>query len=229
MSLERLARWSGLVFIASGILIFLARVMQVALFGDAPWGDHAASDSFVLALGIPALFGTILYQLGVVGLYARQARQTGVPTLIVFLFTFITMALFAGGNWAYAFTSRLLYQLNAPLLKVNLTDPAWYGYGPAYVISMLSCFVGWLLLLVATWQSRALPRWASGLALAASVISFLPIFTATGISSLVMSFFISLSPVIIGYALYVTPVGTTAGSQPGTLPDRRNSVSTARI
>jgi hypothetical protein len=68
-----------------GPFIILARVVQVILFGNAPLSVQAGSKLFLPALGLPGLIGSMGFLLGLVGLYARQAPQTGILDLLAFL------------------------------------------------------------------------------------------------------------------------------------------------
>jgi hypothetical protein len=199
---KTLIRCSGLSLVIGGILLFLARVMQVALFGDGGYAIQAESDNLWWTLGLPSVFGTIFLLPGITGLYARQADKAGLFGGVAFMAAFIGIALTAGGNWFFAFGSKVFHDLSPELLEKNLTDPAWGILGPAYVGSVLVGGLGWLVMGLSLWKANVLPRSAVGGALVSMILAMLPIFSTEGISSLFLSFLMTVGFVILGYTLW---------------------------
>ena len=98
MNSQALIRWSGLLAILGGVLIVLARVAQVALFGNSPLAEHASSPGFVPAVGLPGYVSGGFLLLGVVGLYAHQHDRHRVFGLISFLGAFAGISLSNDAN-----------------------------------------------------------------------------------------------------------------------------------
>ena len=142
MNSQALIRWSGLSAILGGVLIVLARVAQVALFGNSPLAEHASSPGFVPAVGLPGYVSGVFLLLGVVGLYARQYDRHRVFGLISFLVAFAGISLSNDANWVYAFGSPLLDRLDPALLGLDFLDPRWGALGPAFLISYLAGGLG---------------------------------------------------------------------------------------
>ncbi len=69
MTANRSVRFSGLAGSAAGLVIILARVPQIGLFGGAPLSVHANPDLFGPLLGIPSLIAGVGSLLAVAGLY----------------------------------------------------------------------------------------------------------------------------------------------------------------
>ena len=142
MTISHLIRLSGLASIGGGIFIILARVFQVFLFGNDSLSIQAASDLFVPALGLPGLLGSLGFLIGLVSLYLRQAKQTGLPGLIVFSLAFTGIALSFRANWGYAFMAPYLQSQTPGLLDISFADPNWGVLETRFALSYLAGGIG---------------------------------------------------------------------------------------
>jgi hypothetical protein len=202
MSGSRLIRLSGLSAIVGGLLIILARVLQVALYGDSPLAEHASASGFIPYVGLPGYAGGVLLLFGVVGLYARQYDRRRVFGLVAFVIAFIGISLSNDGNWLYAFGSPLLDALDPELLAQDFLDPRWGALGPAFLISYLAGGLGWFAMGLHTLLAGRLPRWV-GIAMIVSMAlaAFAPL-GITGVQGIAKNVFLAAGPIVFGYALW---------------------------
>src|SRR5436305_783301 len=104
MSYRSMLRLAGLAAMIGGAIFALASVQQFVnltspdlLNMDRPSGG---SNTVLLSRFLLQPFGVALLALGLVGLYARQARATGIPGLIGFLLAFFGTAIVYAGYWS---------------------------------------------------------------------------------------------------------------------------------
>jgi len=202
MTITKLVRLSGIVAIASGIMIFLTRVSQVILFGSQPLSVQAASSLFVPLVGIPGLLGSIGFLIGIVGLYIRQAEDAGYFGLIAFIIAFVGISLSLGANWAYSFAAPYIESNNAVLLNTSFSDPGWGVLGIGFSLSYIWGGLGQIILGISTITAKVLPRWV-GIILVTSIIlaGIAPIET-NGPSSIILNVLMGMGPIAFGYALW---------------------------
>jgi hypothetical protein len=103
MSYRSMLRLAGLAAIVGGAIVALASLQQFLnlvspdlLNADGPSGPR----DVVFARFVLQPFGVALLALGLVGLYARQARATGIPGLIALLLAFFGTAIVYAGYWS---------------------------------------------------------------------------------------------------------------------------------
>ena len=108
----------------------------------------------------------LLLQLGLVGLYAYQVKQTGWLGLVGFVLAFIGTAL-VGSILLYVSTVLPLIASEAQAIFAQAATP------PVFIqpVFVLGFGLGWILLGVATMRAGVLPRW-SGLLLIIGVTLF---------------------------------------------------------
>ena len=150
MSSANLIRWSGLISILAGVLYAIAALLH-------PVGEDLAS--VTSPNWVPAHFvywvSAILMQLGLVGLYARQAEKTGWLGLAGFVLAFIGTAL----------VLSIFFLVTAAVPLIAADAPAIFDQAmasPAFIVVMLvlEYIVGYILFGVATMRAGVLPRWA---------------------------------------------------------------------
>ena len=202
MSQAHLIRLSGLCAIIGGVAIVLARVLQVALFGSQPLSNHASQAPFIPAVGVPGYAGGVFLLLGVIGLYARQARRLGALGVISFAIAFVGISLSNAANWVYAFGSPLLARLDPQLLSSEFLDERWGSLGPAILVSYLSGGLGWLLLGVITLVAKELPIWVGLTMIISMGLAALLPFDTAGPSAILLNLLIAAGPIAFGYALW---------------------------
>ncbi len=202
MSYRNLIKASGISAIGAGVMIILARVSQVALFGDLPLSVHGADPRFLPMVGIPGLIGSILFLLGLIGLYAVQAPQAGKLGFAAFLFAFFGMLLALGANWAYAFGSPYLASTAPALLDADFDSLEWGVFGVGFLYSYLIGGVGYLVFAVSTILARVVPIWI-GLVMLLSMLlaAILPVGTV-GAPSILLNVLMGIGPILFGFWLW---------------------------
>lgn len=150
MSTTNLIRWSGLASMLAGVLYAVAAFLH-------PVGEDLAGVNN--PTWVPAHFlywvSAILMQLGLVGLYARQAEKIGWLGLAGFVLAFIGTAL----------VLSIFFLTTAGLPLIAAEAPAIFDQAmasPAFIVVMLvlGYILGYILFGVATMRAGVLPRWA---------------------------------------------------------------------
>lgn len=205
MSFTRLIRLSGLAGIAGGCLIITTRVIQVALYGSQPLSVYAQSSSFVIAVGIPGLLGSVCLALALMGLYARQADRIGSAGLVAFLVAFLGLCLSLGANWAYAFGAPYLGTTAPDLLDAEFTASAWGIFGTGFLVSYIMGAVSWLLMSIVTLVAGVLPRRVGVVMLGSMVLAVILPLGTLGPPAILLNVLLGLGPIAFGYALWKEP------------------------
>jgi hypothetical protein len=166
MKLERPVRLGGLAALAAGALLFLSELVRVLPLYLLPFWISGAELSILGWGGINLYLGALialLVQLGLVGLYASQARHVGVLGGAGFLISFI------GGRLALG-----------PSFADPIASPStWWavGRGLWWLLALytLVFVLGWVLFGVATLRAGIYPRAASALLIAGTLALLLPL------------------------------------------------------
>jgi len=172
MPSSNLIRWGGLAALAGGALLIIANVAEFFLFGDQPDSVAATTNAWVI-LDTLFLGAIVLIFLGLVGLYAHQAKQAGIFGLIAFLAALSGTPMIFGFIWGGAFVLPSMAEA-AP----DFVDPAFLDADPSGVllVGALLTFVlfalGWLLFGLASLRARVLPRGAAVLLMVGAVLTF---------------------------------------------------------
>jgi len=181
MATQKLIRWSGLALMLGGIAYAARSIMH-------PPGETAQYAFYPLWIPSHLLGGIalLLIALGLMGLYARQSEEVGLPGLLGFILSFVGCALTAG---ALIFLSVVLIPFLAAQGMDSLVDPK----GPLFTssasqlavgLSGIALLLGLLIFAIATLRARVLPRWGAWL-----VILSIPL----GIVAVVLVSFIGTS------------------------------------
>src|SRR5215472_11604541 len=175
MSLSTLLRWSGLVALVGFPLLAVVSVAFVFAFPEAQ--SVTVTSNTWLVLNVLILMAYLLCQVGLIGLYARQAEKAGILGLVAFLLTFFCIAPRFAWYWIETFIFPILAQA-APRLLDNQepVPPALNVFGAVDQISVLLLIVGVLLFGVASLRARVLPRWAAVLVLVGAVLDLVMTF-----------------------------------------------------
>ena len=104
MQPESPVRWGGLAALLAGALIALSELLR--LYIDLV--DPALYRSVFPFDGALGLLLAVLVQLGLVGLYARQARSVGTLGLVGFVLAFIGVQLSMGTSFVDAFAKPVI-------------------------------------------------------------------------------------------------------------------------
>jgi hypothetical protein len=163
MQPESPVRWGGLAALLAGALIALSELLRLYIDLVDP-ALYRSVFSFDGALG---LLLAVLVQLGLVGLYARQARSVGTLGLVGFVLAFIGVQLSMGSSFVDAFAKPVIWPWEDPEY-FERTVAALAIFAPGFVL-------GWVLLGVATLWARIYPRASAMLLIAGALILLLPL------------------------------------------------------
>jgi hypothetical protein len=163
MELERPVRWGGLAALLAGVLLVVSELLR--LYIDLV--DPNLYGSIFVLNGALGLLLSVLVQLGLVGLYARQAGATGTLGLVGFVLAFIGVNLSMGASFVDAFAKPVVWPWEDPEY-FERTVAALAIFAPGFVL-------GWVLFGVATLRTRVYPRASAMLLIAGALILLLPL------------------------------------------------------
>ena len=165
MRLENHLRLCGLAALLVGVLLLVSEFIRLYL----DYFDPAAYSSiFGLDAWLGLLLG-VLVQLGLVGLYAPQVKETGVLGAIGFFIAFIGAWLTTGGSFVDAYDKPSMWV--PELLSGEELEEFW---GPLALFA-LTFALGWSLFGVATLRAGVYPRAVASLLIAGTLILILPL------------------------------------------------------
>jgi hypothetical protein len=192
----------GLSAVVGGLLIVLARVFQVALFGDLPLSQQALSRAFVPLVGLPGFSGGLFLLLGAFGLYLNQSDRYPSLGFACFLLAFLGLSLTNAANWVYGFGSPLLRQLQPTLLELDFGDARWGSLGTAFIVAYLAGGAGWLILALHTLLAGRLPRWVPLTMITSMTLAAVVPLGTTGPQAIIVNLLIAAGPLAFGYVLW---------------------------
>lgn len=156
MSSSNLIRWSGLVALIGGALFVIFDIVDSISFGNQSFTAVATTGTWMIVQGAYVV-AAILITLGLVGLYACQAQQTGLMGLVAFVLTFVGGAMATGSAWSEAFFGPWLAEAAPELME---TDPAGSVIA-GVILSYLLFTLGWFLFGLLSLRAKVLPRGAA--------------------------------------------------------------------
>ncbi len=174
MSSSNLIRLSGLAAIAAGALLVVGDLLSLATESENR-SEAATTAPFVFTF-LLLLIGTVLLQVGLVGLYIRQSEASGILGLVGFAAAFLGSALVLGAAWTELFVAPFLANTAPAVLDAGPTGTLAVGFVLTFALGAL----GWLLFGIAALRAGVYPRAAAIALMVGAVISFLPI-PASGI------------------------------------------------
>ena len=200
--IRALIRIGGFLFFSFGIAALLFRIIQFGILGDPPLEILVLTDEFIFLQGIPSLIVAVFFLIGATVLYLHQAQQLGWIGLVIYFISFSMLVLSSGAMWTYTFTAPELAR-KAPQL---LTSPSG-GIVRSVMASLALGQIGWLLLVLVSFRSRKIPRWA----LWVSIISILLVIVITPLAQsqllrLIYNILLGAGPLAVGYVLWRAPV-----------------------
>lgn len=161
MTSGKLIRWSGPITMLSGLLYAVGALIH-------PVGENLSAvnhpnwipSHIIYWISVNLLF------FGLIGIYARQAKESGWLGLLGFVFAFLGTAL-VGSILLYVSTVLPLIASEAQGIFERAAET------PVFLLPVfiLGFGLGWILLGVAITRSKLLPRW-SGLLLIIGVVLF---------------------------------------------------------
>jgi len=210
MSSRTLYRLSGGTLIVGSILILLASVVGAILFPG-----HSSTPAQVLGTSWPlvilmTLIGSLLFVIGLPGMYLRQAGRAGVLGLIGFILLFFAILLQGTAFSSVQVVILPFLAQKAPQLLAGHNLP--FSAFLLLIVSGLMQMIGVILFGIATMRAHVFSR-ATGILLIASGIAFLltipPLPSPLSDSIEVVSFILlAVAFVWCGYTLMVGEGGT---------------------
>jgi hypothetical protein len=165
MSSSNLMRWSGLAALVGGVLFAVPDVAESLLFTNQSYGEAAATSAWTI-VQVAYIGAAVLFTMGLVGLYVRQAEQAGTLGLVAFLVAFIGGVMGSGSAWSEAFLGAWLADAAPELLDA---DPSGaLAAGLLLTFGLLA--LGWLLFGLASLRAGVLPRGAALLLMIGAVL-----------------------------------------------------------
>ncbi|MEO8286144.1 MAG: hypothetical protein ABI670_06875 [Chloroflexota bacterium] len=217
---SKLTGWAGLSAVLSGICYVL-----VGLFHPPNIASSVTTPEWaivhVLAMGM-CFFGL----LGLTGIYARQAKESGWLGLVGYLLLSLWMVLIAGFTFvevfilpglattAPSFVEGWMAMLNGTTSTMDLggLSTVWLLTAPLYML-------GGLLFGIATLRAGILPRWAAGLLTVGTVLAPVAALLPLELQPK-MAVPVGLSLAWLGYALWSERRAQAAESVPGRVNPR---------
>jgi len=179
MSRTRLLQWSGLSGVVSGVLLILLDVAFFVFFGDQPERVAAATTTWLILLDL-SIIATYLALLGLIGLYARQAEESGRFGLAAFLIASFGTVMSIGFNWGGGFIVPALTSAAPEFLDQVAEAPP--GIVAAGFISTFALFaLGWLLFGIASLRAKIFPAFPLWLLMIAAILGLVSRIAGLGI------------------------------------------------
>ena len=187
-------RWGGFAALLSGGLLIAADVLR--LYVEFLTDPTAFFMSTLFLDGWVGVFVAVVIQLGLIGVYAPQARAAGIPGLAGFVLASIGVELTMGSSFIYPFDRPVIFPWENP--KMYWEEPL-----AAILVFGLSFVLGCVLLGVGMLRAQAYPRAASVLFIIGGLLLLLPVALSDVVFALAMAW--------VGYILFV---GSREAPQP---------------
>jgi hypothetical protein len=168
MTARTLLCWSGLAAISAGMLEALFAVLDFFLFppsqpfiqtSSLSFSQQAATDAWVIEQVVNWVAKVFLLW-ALVGLYSRQAKETGVLGFIAFLLAFVGITLVFGTIWGFFLLAPDLARAAPAFLDSSPTPFSLLGFF-GFLLPFPLALLGFLLFGVASLRAKVFPRWAA--------------------------------------------------------------------
>jgi hypothetical protein len=187
-------RWGGFAALLSGGLLIAGDVLR--LYVEFLTDPTAFFMSTLFLDGWVGVFVAVVIQLGLIGVYAPQARAAGIPGLAGFVLASIGVELTMGSSFIYPFDRPVIFPWENP-------EMYWEEPLAAILVFGLSFVLGCVLLGVGMLRAQAYPRAASVLFIIGGLLLLLPVALSDVVFALAMAW--------VGYILFV---GSREAPQP---------------
>jgi hypothetical protein len=179
VSSSNLIRLSGLAAVLGGVLFLVAELLSFATETA-----HLTENLSEWATTTPWLFtwslfllGGVLLQIGLVGLYVRQAEAAGINGLVGFVVAFLGTALAVGAIWSQLFIVPDLgaepptaSPAGVPRVADQLVGAYWF------TTSFMALFpLGWYVFGVTAWRARVYSRAAAMVLMVGALLALIPV------------------------------------------------------
>jgi hypothetical protein len=179
MSRTRSLQWSGLAGVVGGALLILLDVAFFVFFGDQPERVAATTTTWLVLLDL-SIIATYLALLGLIGLYARQAEESGRFGLVAFVIASFGTVMSVGFNWGGGFIVPALTSAAPEFLDQVAEAPP--GIVAAGFISTFALFaLGWLLFGIASLRAKIFPTFPLWLLMIAAILGLVSRIAGLGI------------------------------------------------
>lgn len=167
MELENPVRLGGLTALLVGVLLVISELASLYFLYLYPiiFGHYFALGEWVVVDGYLGRLVSVLLQLGLVGLYARQVRAAGALGVVAFFMSFVGAWFAVGGSFISPFGRPSAFPPGGEL------EEFWEAMAGFTLVFVL----GWALFGVATLRAGIYPRAAGALLIAGSLILILPL------------------------------------------------------
>jgi hypothetical protein len=216
MSSLTLYRLSGGTLIAASLLILISSIVGAILFpGHSSTPQQVLSLPWVL-LTLITLIGSLLFVIGLPGMYLRQAGRAGTLGVVGFILLFFGILLEGA---AFSTTQVIVLPYLAHIAPHSLGgNNGPVGVFLLLIISGLMHLIGAILLGIATMRARVFPRWTGIFLIVAGVALFLTLPPLPEIASTILETisFIAFSLAFIGcgYALMTREAAAVEDASP---------------
>lgn len=206
MSSRMLYRLSGGTLIAASLLLLVSSILSNVLFSG---GRNTTPQQYMslpwLLVALVSLIGSLLFAIGLPGMYLRQAGRAGVLGLVGFILVFFD-SLLHGAFSALQVTALPLLAQVAPKLLAGETLPG--GMFLFLLVLSLLDVIGAILLGIATLRAHMFPQLAGVFLIIAGIGAAL-LFTFPGaIIEIASSLALSAAFLWCGYVLLAGGRGT---------------------
>lgn len=173
MSSRTLYRLSGGTLIVGSLLIAISSIVGAILFpGHSSTQEQVLSSTWTLVTLI-TLIGSLLFVIGLPGVYLRQAGRAGVLGLVGFILLFFAILLEGATFSSIQATILPFLAQKAPQFLAGNSLPV--GVFLLLIVSGLMQMIGSILLGIATMRAHVFPRWAGILLIVSGIIFLLTI------------------------------------------------------
>jgi hypothetical protein len=157
---ENPVQWGGLIVLLASLLLLISQLLRLYLDYVNP---GAAQGIFPIDPGLGVLLG-VLMQIGLVGMYAPQAKAAGILGVVGFSIAFMGVWLTMGSSFIFPFIKPYAWPSGEP-------EEFW---APLAIFG-LTFVLGWVLFAVATFRAGRYSREVTLFLLVGALILLLPL------------------------------------------------------
>lgn len=150
-----LIRYGGLAAMLAGASFIAADLLSLSISPKFPSSESLGSEPYAIQ-SVLKLTGAALLLLGLFGLHARQSDAAGPLGTAGFLAAFFGTALAVGSFWATAFFAPAMAAMDPVAFDARQGPPG--RLADAFIVTMATFVLGWVLFGVSAWRARVYPR-----------------------------------------------------------------------